>query len=155
MTSPGSAIRGPRGLNRRRYAQFIAVKQQHFPFPTPHFRQRSVFRCCRRDSSASRLPRSSSIDSVVDAAWASPVASHRVPSPLLGVRHDSRAPPLLASPSVGRRLKGARAVTGKTPLSLHVSLSLLVSLAPATGHDTSREYSLHSAFYFSLCCLQR
>jgi hypothetical protein len=68
----------------------------------------------------SQLSRSSSIDSVVEATsgcWGEQEPSskslqlpRRLPSPLL---HRPERPVLLVSPSVGRRMKGQRAVTGK------------------------------------------
>ncbi|XP_069684957.1 ankyrin repeat and fibronectin type-III domain-containing protein 1 isoform X3 [Periplaneta americana] len=70
----------------------------------------------RRDVNQTQLPRSSSIDSVVEAAaaWGDQDGSgnlqppRRLPSPLL---HRPERPLSLVSPSVGRRMKGQRAVS--------------------------------------------
>lgn len=69
---------------------------------------------CSRDAedNCMFIPRSSSIDSMVsiDSKRCNPL-SRRTPSPLLVPRPLDKPPPL--SPSVARRLKGQRAVTGQ------------------------------------------
>ncbi|RZF48885.1 hypothetical protein LSTR_LSTR003265 [Laodelphax striatellus] len=61
------------------------------------------------------IPRSSSIDSMVESKNCSPL-SRRLPSPLLVRTPPSGLPPPL-SPSVGRRMKGQRALTVATARS--------------------------------------
>ena len=57
------------------------------------------------------LPRSSSIDSMVEGHNCSPL-TRKIPSPLL-----TRSPPPPLSPSVARRMKGQRAGTGESGLA--------------------------------------
>lgn len=60
------------------------------------------------------IPRSSSIDSMVESKNCSPL-SRRLPSPLLSrAPYICPGPPPPLSPSVARRLKGQRAQSGKT-----------------------------------------
>lgn len=77
-----------------------------------------MFICFRRDPLNSRLPRSSSIDSMVEAVWSeTPVSpSEPLPVPILSEKRSSLRPDkalALVSPSVGRRAKGQRATNGK------------------------------------------
>lgn len=68
----------------------------------------------RRDTVSNRLPRSVSIDSMVDTIWAEPtetVEPISVPEKRLSVRSERALG--LVSPSVGRRMKGQRGVNGK------------------------------------------
>jgi hypothetical protein len=79
--------------------------------------------CFRRDMNQSQLSRSSSIDSIVEAVsvgWGDKETvsnalqpQRRAPSPLLS---RPERPALLVSPSVGRRMKGQRAVSGRCRL---------------------------------------
>lgn len=83
-----------------------------------------VLVCFRWDVNQRQLSRSSSIDSIVEAASAgfsyqesstnTLLQPRRVPSPLLP-RPERPVP--LVSPSVGRRMKGQRAVSGRRRLS--------------------------------------
>ncbi|KAF7270993.1 hypothetical protein GWI33_016090 [Rhynchophorus ferrugineus] len=72
----------------------------------------------RRDPGISRLPRSSSIDSMVEAVWSeAPVSpSEPLPVPVVTEKRYSLRPDralALVSPGVGRRVKGQRATNGK------------------------------------------
>lgn len=69
----------------------------------------------RRDTVNNRLPRSASIDSMVDTVWAETsetVEPLVVPEKRLSVRSERALG--LVSPSVGRRMKGQRGVNGKS-----------------------------------------
>ncbi|KAG5885219.1 hypothetical protein JTB14_002647 [Gonioctena quinquepunctata] len=74
----------------------------------PDLKRNSV--TIRRDTINSRLPRSASIDSMVEAVWAE---SSESPEQLIPEKRPSLRPdrPLaLVSPSVGRRMKGQRGI---------------------------------------------
>ncbi|KAJ9587137.1 hypothetical protein L9F63_019343, partial [Diploptera punctata] len=97
-------------------------------------------------TSLTPLPRSSSIDSVVEAAaaWGDQDSSttlqppRRLPSPLL---HRPERPLSLVSPSISRRLKGHRAVAGARHNSLLSELRLVT-----TGTSGGIGCSLHVDF---------
>lgn len=88
---------------------------------------------CSRDAedNCMFIPRSSSIDSMVsiDSKRCNPL-SRRTPSPLLVPRPLDKPPPL--SPSVARRLKGQRAVTGQYIRYVHEYFYFLVILCVVT-----------------------
>ncbi|KAJ3645180.1 hypothetical protein Zmor_022860 [Zophobas morio] len=71
-----------------------------------------------RDTLNSRLPRSSSIDSMVEAVWAESVEAAAEPAATPEKRPSLRPdrPLALVSPSVGRRMKGQRGINGEWTL---------------------------------------
>lgn len=67
--------------------------------------------------SSAYLPRSSSIDSMVDAVWTETMSGSTSPTKRTSITSTGsggRERPLsLVSPSVGRRMKGQRGINGK------------------------------------------
>ena len=102
-----------------------------------------VFVCCRRDPAAAGLPRSSSIDSLVEAVWVEgslcgPAGVRRAASPLpqrsdrsdRSERSDRGAAGSAScgSPATVRRLKGERGLQGE-PSCLAYQLQSCVHIA--------------------------
>ncbi|KYB25681.1 hypothetical protein TcasGA2_TC034181 [Tribolium castaneum] len=65
-----------------------------------------------RDTLHSRLPRSSSIDSMVEAVWAEEAAAEPVAAAEKRPSLRADRPLAIVSPSVGRRMKGQRGING-------------------------------------------
>lgn len=61
----------------------------------------------------SRLPRSSSVDSMVEAVWAESVVVEQDPPSQKRPSIRPDRPVALVSPSVGRRVKGQRGINGE------------------------------------------
>ncbi|XP_076270822.1 ankyrin repeat and fibronectin type III domain containing protein wide awake isoform X3 [Rhynchophorus ferrugineus] len=102
----------------------------------------------RRDPGISRLPRSSSIDSMVEAVWSeAPVSpSEPLPVPVVTEKRYSLRPDralALVSPGVGRRVKGQRA-TNELPtlsgdLDMEVASIPLTRGLPPPSHKPSKK----------------
>ncbi|KYB25682.1 hypothetical protein TcasGA2_TC034181 [Tribolium castaneum] len=71
-----------------------------------------------RDTLHSRLPRSSSIDSMVEAVWAEEAAAEPVAAAEKRPSLRADRPLAIVSPSVGRRMKGQRGINGEWALGM-------------------------------------
>ncbi|XP_019761936.1 uncharacterized protein LOC109538936 isoform X3 [Dendroctonus ponderosae] len=102
----------------------------------------------RRGPLSNRLPRSSSIDSMVEAVWSeTPVSpSESIPVPIVSEKRSSLRPDkalALVSPGVGRRVKGQRA-TNEFPtlagdLDMEVASIPLTRGLPPPSHKPSKK----------------
>nr|XP_022917045.1 ankyrin repeat and fibronectin type-III domain-containing protein 1 isoform X2 [Onthophagus taurus] len=91
----------------------------------------------RRDPIGSRMPRSASIDSMVEAVWSETVSAD--PTPITEKRPSLRPDRTLAlvSPSVGRRMKGQRGVNALFAAVEHGHLDKAKTILESTDVDVN------------------
>nr|XP_015838501.1 PREDICTED: uncharacterized protein LOC661343 isoform X4 [Tribolium castaneum] len=95
----------------------------------------------RRDTLHSRLPRSSSIDSMVEAVWAEEAAAEPVAAAEKRPSLRADRPLAIVSPSVGRRMKGQRGINELPPVpsDSEMEVASLPTNLPPIGHKPSKK----------------